>query len=193
MAKAFRRRNYITKKDFQTRFALPFLLASAVANIVPAALFILLARNKIDGFLYSMQMPHASAGALLSTTAFLASIVAVAIVSVMFLWASRGLYQKIAGPLFHIRTDLQKIAAGDLCCQVTPRKNDEFKDFAGEINTMVKALNSRFTILRDSTDDLAKAARALNTLPKNAERGDLTQRMRRAIKSLDEQTGSFKL
>lgn len=192
MARAWRRRNYLTKKGFQARFALPFLLAVAVANIVPVTLFVIFARNKIDGYLFSMRMPDASAGTLLSSTAFAASIVAVAAVGLLFLLASRGMYQKLAESLLQIRSDLNKTISGDLSSRITPRPSDEFKDFAEQANAMVNALQSRFSNLRNSTEDLAKTARALNTEPNAADHA-LTQNMRQAIKSVEEQIRSFKI
>ena len=102
----FRRRNYFTKKDFQTRFILPFLAASSVANILSVTLFIVLARQKIDDILYSMRMPSLNIGALLAPAAFIASMVAVIAVSLSFLLAARGRFHVIAGPLQQIRGDL---------------------------------------------------------------------------------------
>lgn len=192
MATAYKRRNYFTKKDFQTRFILPFLLASLLANIITVTLFIVLARNKIDSLLFSMRMPDTSAGALLSPAAFLASIVAVVALSLSFLWAARGMYHKIAGPLHQIRDHLHKIGAGDLSSRVILRENDEFRDFAEEINTMAEALNRRFTVLKNQTADLAKAADAFKTSLKTTESMAISQNMAGVIKAMEQQIGAFK-
>lgn len=192
MATSFKRRNYLTKKDFQSRFMLPFLLASLLANILTVTLFIVLARNRIDDLLFSMRMPAASAGALLSPPAFLASIVAVAALSLSFLWAARGMYHKIEGPLHQIRGHLHEISAGDLSSRIILRERDEFRDFAGEINAMTDALNRRFTVLKDQAADLAKAADTLRTSPKGPEAMAIRQNMTAAIKTLEQQIGGFK-
>jgi len=192
MAATFRRRNYFTKKGFQTRFILHFLAAAAVVNILTVTLFIVLARNKIDSLLFSMRLPHAGAGALLYPAAFTASVVAVAGVGLLFLWAGRGMYRKIAGPLQRIRTDLHKIETGDLSTEVVLREEDEFKDFAGEINAMVKELNRRFAGLKGQADELFKAAQATRTGAAQESRA-LRQTMTQAIASLNEQLRAFKL
>jgi methyl-accepting chemotaxis protein len=193
MAKAFRRKNYFTKKGFQSRFVLPFLLTSSLANIVTVTLFVFLARNKIDSLLFSMLMPYTSAGAFLAPIAFIASMVAVVAVSLLFLWAARGMYHKIAGPLFEIRADLRKIAGGDLGTRVALRDIDEFKDFAGEINSMVASLSNRFAVLKSRAEDLARAAGALKSSPKPEESRAACQSMRGAIRALEEQIRSFTL
>lgn len=193
MAAPYRRRNYFTNKGFQTRFMLHFLAASIVANILTVTLFIILARHKIDSLLFSMRLPRTSAGALLSPVAFTASIASVVVVSLLFLWAARGMYHKIAGPLNRIRTDLHKIETGDLSSGVILRDEDEFKDFAGEVNAMVAELNRRFAGLKGRTDELAKAAKTLRTSPTAAESQAIRQNMMQAVGSLEEQLRAFKL
>ena len=192
MATTFRRRNYFTKKDFQARFMLPFIVASLLANVITVTLFIFLARNKIDSLLFSMRMSHNGAGALLAPAAFLASIVAVVALSLSFLWAAQGMYHKIEGPLHQIRGHLHKLGAGDLSFRINLRQSDEFRDFAGEINAMAEALKHRFTVLNDQAADLAKAADALKTTPQAAEVAALRRHMAGVIRSMEQHIGDFK-
>ncbi len=189
MAQANRRRNYFILKNFQTRFILPFLAASFLANITAVTLFILLARRKIDSVLFSMSLPVTSAGILLSLPAFIACISAVAGVSLLFLWVFNGMYQKIDVSLRYLGADLRKISAGDLGSRVSLRESDEFRDFAGKINVMAGKLSSRFKTLKDQAEDLAKAA---ETLKKSSDPA-ANQSLKRAINSLQERIKAFKL
>jgi methyl-accepting chemotaxis protein len=193
MAKAYRRRNYFVLKNFQARFILPFLAASFLANIIAVTLFILLARKKIDSILFSMHLPLTSAGVLLSQPAFIACIIAVVAVSLLFLWVFHAMYQKIDDSLRDIGADLQKISAGDLGFRVTLRENDEFKDFAGQINAMAGELSSRFKALKDQADILANSAETLKNPPDPAKTPAAHQSMKRAVNSLEEQIKAFKL
>ncbi len=193
MAKTYRRRNYFTKKGFQSRFMLRFIAVSVLANALTVTVFIFLARKKIDGLLFSMRLPSASAGALLSSEAFIASIVAVVSVSLLFLWVARGMYDKISVPLHRIRSDFHTICNGDLSCRVILRDMDEFKDFAGEINAMVETLNRRFSGLKDGVGELAKSSKALRNAPNPAEARAVTRTMRTTINALDEQIQTFKI
>jgi len=189
----FRRRNYLTKKEFQTRFILPFFLASLLINVATVALFITLARNKIENLLYSMRLPPVSAGILLSREAFLACAAAAVAVSVLFFYAARGRYQKIAPPLAHIRADLHKIADGDLGTRVSLWEEDEFRDFAGEINVMVDALSRRFHDLKKQADGLARASDALKASPGATEARAASQNMKQEVNAMKEQIRSFTL
>jgi methyl-accepting chemotaxis protein len=193
MARPYRRRNYFTKKGFQSRFMLRFIAASILANVITVTVFIYLAGRKIDSLLFSMRLPNVSAGALLSPEAFSASIVAVVSVSLLFLWLARGMYDKIAGPLHQIMGDMHTIGNGDLSCRVTLRDIDEFKDFAGEINAMVETLDHRFSGLKNRADELARASKALRNAPNASEARAVIRTMRTSINALDEQVRAFTL
>jgi methyl-accepting chemotaxis protein len=193
MARPYKRRNYFTKKGFQSRFMLRFIAASVLANVITVTIFILLARNKIDSLLFSMRLPNVSAGALLSPEAFTASIVAVVSVSLLFLWVARGMYDKISGPLHRIMADLHTIGNGDLSCRVTLRDIDEFKDFAGELNAMVETLHTRFSGVKNRADELARASKALRNAPNTEEARAAIRSMRTSISSLEEQVQAFKI
>jgi methyl-accepting chemotaxis protein len=188
---AFRRRNYFTKKEFQTRFLVPFMAASLLANFITVTLFIILARRKIDGLLYSMWLPPASAGSLLSPVMLAASLASVAAVSLLFLWMGRSMHQRIAGPLSQIRADIGRVRDGDLTFRITLREMDEFKDFAAEINAMTTVLNERFSVLRKQAYELAGEANALKASPDAASAGAHCRRLQGTIRHMEEQIGSF--
>jgi methyl-accepting chemotaxis protein len=190
---AIRRRNFLTKKDFQTRFALPFLLASLLANVITVTIFIVLARGKMDSLLFSMRLPSTSVSAFFAPAALTAITAAIVALSLLFLWAARGMYHKIAGPLLQIRADLHKMRDDDLSARVTLRDADEFKDFAGEINAMVEALDSRISVLKAHAEDLARTAGAAKASRKDEEFQAAMQKMRGLSKSMEEQIRSFTL
>jgi methyl-accepting chemotaxis protein len=193
MARPYKRRNYFTKKGFQSRFMLRFIAASVLANVITVTVFILLARKKIDSLLFSMRLPNISAGALLSPEAFTASILAVVSVSLLFLWVARGMYDKISGPLHRIMTDLHTIGNGDLSCRVTLRDIDEFRDFAAELNSMVEALHDRFSGVKNQADELARTSKVLRKASDTEEARAVIRTMRTSISSLDEQVQAFKI
>lgn len=193
MARPYRRRNYFTKKGFQSRFMLRFIAASVLANVITVIVFIELAGKKIDGLLYSMRLPNVGTGALLSSEAFSASIVAVVSVSILFLWVARGMYDKISGPLHQIRGDMQTIGNGDLGRRVTLRDIDEFKDFAGEINAMVETLDQRFSGMKVRADELARASKTLRNAPNPAEARTVIRSMKTSVNALNEQVAALKI
>ncbi len=193
MAAAYKRRNYFIKKGFQTRFMIPFLLSSLLANIIAVTLFIIPARSRIDTLLFSMQLPNTDPGALLTPLALLAGVAAVAAVSLLLLWSSRKLYHTISDSLRQIRSDLQKMTAGDLSCRVTMRERDEFHDFAEEINAMTCELNGGIMRLKELAREVTEAAGGLKVSPDSAEYRASRETMMRAIRSMQEGIGAFKI
>ncbi len=193
MGEKFRRRNYFVLKSFQTRYIIPFFVASLLANVIAVTLFIYLAKKKINSILFSMSLPHTDVGALLSPVAFVACIVAAITVSLLFLLVFQAMYRKIEGSLHHISVDLHKIADGDLGSRVILRENDEFREFAGNINIMAEEFNSRFKGLKDHAEELVKATEPLRNPPATPESSAARQNMRRIIKSMEDQIQAFKL
>ena len=123
----------------------------------------------------------------------MASIVAVVVISIFFLLSARSMYDKISGPLHLIRTELHTIGRGDLSCRVTLRDIDEFKDFAGEINTMTEELNRRFSVIHDHADELSKSVKALKNAHTAAESKTLLQSTKNALSALEERIRVFKI
>ncbi|HYA88055.1 MAG TPA: hypothetical protein VEI57_13440 [Nitrospirota bacterium] len=182
-----RRRNYLTKKNYQAKFVLPFLISAFLANIVSAAVFLILARDKINHILYSMRMPSKSGGELLSAATIMAGIVAITLVSILFLFVSHKMHRKLSLSLDKARAHLQNIARGNLADHIAVTPDDAFRDFSGQLNSMVTRLNSRFKMINACTDELAREAHELKALPQETNASDAVKALRRSIYSLDEQ------
>lgn len=193
MTKKYRRRKYFINKGFQTRFILPFLLSSLLANIIAVTIFINLARYKIDKLLFSMRMDHASAGALLTPMAFMAGTAALLSVILLVWWMTRGMNYRLTESLHQIRSDLGNIGSGNLSCRITMRERDEFHDFAEEINAMTGELQRRFNGINEQADDLFSAADVIKASPDSAPSHAVVQSVRVRIKSMRERLGAFKV
>ena len=189
----FRRKNYFTKKGFQSRFVIRFLAASLAINAVAVILFIFLAKQKIDDVLFSMKLPATGTGSLLFQESLTINIAAVVSISILFLLAARSMYHKIEGPLLQIRTDIKRISLGDLGYRVIMRETDEFKDFADEINTMTDALGRRYAGMKHRADDVAAAIKVLENTPTPQETKEQMQRIKDGIIALREQIGAIRL
>lgn len=183
----FRRRNYFVKRAFQGRFILRFIITSLVVALLAVAAFVFLAKGRLNEALFSMRLPSSGPSALLAREAALASVGAVVAISLLYLLAARSMYHKITGPLQRMRTDFQRILAGDLGCRVVLRDPDEFKDFAAEINLMVEALGRRYAGLQAQTAALADTAKALENASHPDEARALTARLADELRAVREQ------
>ncbi|MBI4685661.1 MAG: methyl-accepting chemotaxis protein [Nitrospirae bacterium] len=181
--RTYRRKKYFVKKNFQARFILKFLVLSSIASILSILLFNYLAYRKIDSVLFSMRIPASGAGELLLKEAFYSNLFAIAVVVIMVMITVRGIFHKIARPLYAIRANLQKIRSGDLSLKIALRRGDEFKDVADELNGMILGLHQRFTEIKGNAQQLSEYARELKDLSgdKNKERLEALKEQVRAV------------
>jgi methyl-accepting chemotaxis protein len=190
--KRFRRRNYFTRKDFQSRFILRFLIVSSMGSLMAVVLFNVLAYKKINGLLFSMIIPAVNTGSVLFSEALYANIVAAAFVILMFVVTAGGLYNRVVGSLFRIRVDLQRLKAGDLSSPVLLRKEEEFKDFADEINVMVVELNHRFADMKSHVRQIDTAVRDMADAPEKEDGKVLLERIMTHVAALEKEIAGLK-
>ncbi len=192
MAEKFRRRNYFIKKNFQTRFILRFILVSYLWNVLAVILFDVLASRKVDSVLFSMTLPSVSMGRLLFREALIANSIAVLCVILVFTIATKGMYTGIVRSLFRIRADLMRFGRGDLGSRVMLSEDDEFRDFAEELNSMVAGLGHRFEGLKRHVLEIDGTAKKLKSAGNVADEKVLREKILRDISALEEEMRGFK-
>jgi methyl-accepting chemotaxis protein len=192
MKKPYRRRNYFTKKKFQSMFILRFLVVSLIGSVVAVVLFNIFSLNKIDSLLFSMRLPSASTGSLFFREAFWANCIALAFIFLVLVYAVEGLRNKIVGSLFRIRVDLSRLIRGDLGSRVVLQEGEEFKDFADELNLMAVELSHRFAGIRADVKKLGRTVGDLRDEREARERTELKRRLAEQVESLELQIAGFK-
>ena len=65
--------------------------------------------------------------------------------------------QKIAGPIYRIEKELERLGQGDLTVEIRLRPKDPFQDLVGGINQSIASLRSRVRIIQDICNELEKA------------------------------------
>jgi methyl-accepting chemotaxis protein len=192
MKKPYRRRNYFTKKNFQSRFILRFLVISLIGSIVAVILFNIFSLNRIDSFLFSMRLPAASTGPLFFREAFWANSIALVFIFLVLVFAVEGLRNRITGALFRIRVDLSRLIKGDLGSRVVLREGEEFKDFADELNLMAIELSHRFADIKTNARQISRTVGDLRDAQEEAERRELKRRLTEQVGSLESLIEGFK-
>lgn len=150
----YKRRNYFIDKGAQSRFIAGFVAASVAGGVVAVFCFRYLSQKKLDDTLYSMHFPEGPVSFLLMGEMLITSAVAALFVIVFFALTARKVMSRIDGPLRKMSSSVKKITAGDLRSEVKFKENDEFKQFAGEVNEMVKVMNSRLTQIKIHADKI---------------------------------------
>lgn len=154
MAEKFRRKKYFIAKQSQTRFIVRFVLVGLAGSMITLGLFVSLAHRKIDATLYSMRLPHIGTGELLFHEMLTANLVIFLFIVLLFAATSWLLLKRLNGPLRKISQDIKRATAGDLTVKITLRKNDEFQDFAEDLNSMLSILQGQLLLARQQNEEL---------------------------------------
>ena len=191
MDKAYKRKNYFVNKDFQGRLIVWLLAVSFASSVLAVLLFIMLADRKIDRLLYSMTIPSSVfKGKILIKEVLWANGTAVVVSSLTFIAAGIVIFRRITGPLLNIRREISKIGSGNLTCRITLRKNDQFQDFASEVNYLSSELHSRFSSIDSRSKKIAALAEELGKSgsPDNERIAGLMKE----ISGLEQEIGAFR-
>ncbi len=191
MGKGYKRRHYFINKDFQGKFIVRLLFVSFAGSVLASLLFIALANRKMDSMLYSMMIPSSVfRGSLLLEEALWANGVAVVIISIIFIAAGVAIYRQITGPLHDIRNAILRIGSGNLTSRISLRKNDQFQDFASEVNHLSSELHSKFSSIDSRSKHISELA---EELAKSGSADDeRIAGLLKEIRGLDEEIGAFK-
>lgn len=184
------RKTYYIKNSAQTTFILRFVTISLLGGILAVSAFNFLAYRKIDTVLYAMRLPKISAGGLLWHEMVYTNIFVILFTMLVFAITAKGLYTKLNGPLKKLTNDLRRMGEGNLCQTISLRENDEFREFAQDLNGMGEQLHRRFLAIRQTATLIAQKT---ETLAQNQEPEATRAELARAIGELNNSIGSFKV
>ncbi len=153
--------NMAVKKEFQrwllVRISGTVLLCAGVAALV----LYFYSRQEIGDSFYTAHIKVRRVSDLLLPVILAGS--AVSLLSGILL--ALFLPQKVAGPLFRVEQELEKVAEGDLTVRVTLRENDTLQDFAGVVSQTVDDIRRKVKVIQDglvegASDEARKQALA---------------------------------
>ena len=150
----YKRRKYFINKNFQGKFILVYLIFSTLSGIAALVMFNMLSYRKIDKILYTIHLPTNKLNEIILPDLLFSNLAVFLFTALIFLIIMNRISIKLSGPLYRIKKDLEKIAAGDLSFNIALRYKDEFKDFAEEMNEMVVKRRELFKALRDEVEKI---------------------------------------
>jgi methyl-accepting chemotaxis protein len=142
--------NIGVKKEFQ-RWLLTRIFGSVVmSGLIAAVILYFYSHKELGDSFYAAHITVRHVSDLLLPVILAGS--AVSLVSGMFL--ALFLPQKIAGPLYRIEQDLERVGEGDLTVQVTLREGDTLKDFAKVVNYNIDELRQKLNRIKSELDGI---------------------------------------
>jgi len=155
---ATRRRQLYVKKEFQFRFILKFCLILLAGVLVSTGLLFLFSRDTLtSSFTHSRLVIRSTAEAMLPAI-ITTNLISLALIIVTTIIVTLYISHKIAGPIFRLENELQRIGQGDLTTTVTLRTNDQMLAFAQRVNEMTAELRRRVTEIQRQAETIAAAA-----------------------------------
>lgn len=187
--KPYKRRNFLTKKGFQTRFIMNFVFVTMAAGLGAGAVFNVIARRKLEQMMYSLHLTARSTGEVILPE-LLYTMLFMSVIVLFVTWiVVRQLFRGINGPLTRLRHDIADMADGDLAFDITLRRNDEFIDVAEDFNTMASKLRERFRLVSRAAKSVSETVADMEKGANAASTGDLAKR----IAELKGAVGAFKV
>jgi methyl-accepting chemotaxis protein len=168
-----------------------FLVVSLIGGILAVALFNLLAYKKIDALLFSMRIPAVNPGNVLFKEAVYANGLALVLTIFIYILAAKEIHAKIAGSLHRIRADIRRITRGDLGTRILLTEDEEFTDFADDLNLMAGELRRRFSELKDRFERIDDLVRELGGVP-DGDAKILEERIMPLIAAVEDRLNEFK-
>ena len=149
-----KRKNYYIKKEFQRAFIIKFCVLVILGAAVSGAIIYLASSGTATTAFENSRIRIKSTAdfilpAVLLSTAVVTVIVGLASV-IVTLYASH----KIAGPIYRIEKDLEKVMQGDLRVKFSLRKNDQLQALATMLESLVANQGNHVKEIRQIQNEL---------------------------------------
>lgn len=182
-----RRRTYYIKKEFQRAFIIKFCLLVILGALVSGAVIYLVSRGTATTVFENSRISIKSTADFILPAVLLASAVTAVFVGIATVIVTLYASHRIAGPLYRIEKDLERVMAGDLDVKFHLRKNDQLVPLASLIERLTGRLKEDVREMKQVNAELA--ALLAQAQEKSAD-GRLAETARR-LKELQERLSRF--
>ncbi len=98
-------------------------------------------------------LPGASTRSLPSSVIYTIALFEIVIIGVTW-YGSLRVSHRVAGPVYVISREVQKLTAGDFTARIALRKKDKFQDVAQELNGSFSALDGRLARIKQMAGEI---------------------------------------
>ncbi len=146
-----------TLKGLQRNMLMRFIVVTAIGGIVATILFYIITNRRLEEVIYTFHLPS-SIDEFLLPYVITANLAGLLIVIIALILAMKSTFWKVAGPLFRVSQDIQKLIDGDLTVNIRLRKDDEFNDIAEDFDLMGKSMRDKFFKVKERFAELSATA-----------------------------------
>lgn len=151
-----RRRNYFIDKSFQSKFIVKFCLLIIIATLLMSALIYWFNRQTNTVAFENLRVVVKSTADFLLPIILQIVIVVTIVVGMATIAITLFTSHKIAGPLYRLKAETEKIKNKDLSSQVSIRAKDQLQKMASEFNEMRSELKNSVNSIKNNWDSVKK-------------------------------------
>ena len=149
-----RRKIYYIKKEFQMAFIIKFCLLVILGAIVSGAVIYLVSQGSATTVFENSRIRIKSTADFILPAVLLSTAVVTVLVGLASVIVTLYTSHKIAGPIYRIEKDLEKVMLGDLRVKFNLRKKDQLQALATMIEALVGNLGDDIKELRQVRSQL---------------------------------------
>lgn len=151
-----RRRNYFIDKGFQTQFMISFCFIVIVATLVVSLLAVILTRGSTTVVIENTRVFAKGTSAFLRPLMIRVFVLVTIFSSLAVIILTLFVSHRIAGPLFSINRQVQKLIEGDLTVRFHLRTNDQIQTLAVALEQLVRTWQERWGDMRQTVHTMDK-------------------------------------
>jgi len=158
-----RRKNYFIDRKFQSDFVLRFCALVVLGSLISGITLYLFSRSTVTTAFVNSRLSIVSTADYMLPALIGSSLVAILLIGIATAIVVIYHSHRIAGPLFNVERNVQKIGEGDLTVKIHLRSTDEMAKLADCFNEMAEDINSRITEIKSKSKDLGNAINSLKS------------------------------
>lgn len=151
------RRQYIINPEFQMRFIAKFCLIVGLAAIIIAACVLWLTDNSTTVTIENTHVVVKNTVDLIYPIVFQSFVISAIFSAIAVAFLSMFMTHKVAGPLYRLQIDVDRIKDGDYRAEFKVRSSDQLIPFAESLSQMSTAVRARSVDLKTEVQDLRNA------------------------------------
>ncbi len=155
-----KRKNYYIKKKFQRDFILKFCALVALGAIISGAIIYVMSRATVTTTFENSRLTIKSTADYILPMVLISTVAVMIFVGIATVIVTLFTSHKIAGALFSIERDVERLGAGDLQTKFHLRSDDQLKPLAVGLDVMAHNLRTGVKDIKDAAVELEAAMNA---------------------------------
>ena len=151
------RKIYMIDKTFQVKFIVKFCVIVVIASALLAGFVLWFSDNSTTVTIENTKVVVKNTVDFIYPLIFQSLLVAALFSAISVYILTMLMTHKIAGPLYRLRKDVDKLKDGDYRVEFKIRKSDQLGDFAEALSDTVRTLRARNTLVINEVAELKKS------------------------------------